>query len=64
MAREDSTPHLQNHPSQEPEQAPNAVPPLVVGRDADIDIPHWGIGVTEGNGRDVSQSRLLDWLQT
>ena len=63
MPREDSAPHLENHPCQEPEQASNAVPSLVVGRDADIDIPHGGVSITEGNGGDVAQSRLLDWLQ-
>jgi len=64
VPREDSAPHLQNHPGQKPEQASNAVPPLVVRWDADIDIPHGRVSVTEGNGRDIPQSRLLDWLQT
>ena len=64
VPREDSAPHLQNHPGQKPEQASNAVPPLVVRWDADIDITHGRVSVTEGNGRDVPQSRLLDWLQT
>jgi hypothetical protein len=64
VPREDSAPHLQNHPGQKPEQASNAVPPFVVGWDADIDIPHGRVSVAEGNGWDVPQSRLLDWLQT
>ena len=64
VPREDSAPHLQNHPCQEPEQASNAVPSLVVGWDADIDIPHGRVSITEGNGGDVPQSRLLDRLQT
>lgn len=62
MPRQDRAPHLQNHPGQEPVQAANAVPPLVVCWDADIDVSHGRVSVTEGNGRDVPQSRLLDGL--
>ena len=62
MPWQDSAPHLQNHPGQEPVQAANAVPPLVVCWDADIDVSHGRVSVTEGNGRDVPQSRLLDGL--
>lgn len=55
--------HGENHSGQEPEEAPDAVLSLVVGRDADVDVPHWRVCVAESNGRDVAQSRLLDGLQ-
>ena len=38
--------------------------PLVIGRDADVNIPHGGISVAKGNGRDVTKSSFLDRLHT
>lgn len=55
--------HLQDHPSQEPEQATNAEFPFVVGRDTNVHITHGRIGVTEGNGGDVSEGSFQNRLQ-
>ena len=38
--------------------------PLVIGRDANINVPHRRVGVTEGDGWDVSKSSFLDGLHT
>lgn len=62
VSRENCATHLQNHPCKQPEQATNALFSLVVCRNADINISHGRIGVTEGNGGDVPKSRLLDGL--
>lgn len=58
-----SSPHLQNHSSQQPEQASNAVFPLVICRNSNINISHWRISITEGNGRDVAKRRFFNRLR-
>lgn len=62
LANGDGAPHGENHASQEPEEATNAVLSLVVCWDANVNVPHWRVSVAESNGRDVTQSRLLDGL--
>jgi hypothetical protein len=62
VPRENCATHLKNHPSKQPEEATNALLPLVVGRNTNVDIAHGRISVTESNSGDVSKSRLLDWL--
>jgi hypothetical protein len=63
LANGNGAPHGENHAGQEPEEAPNAVLSLVVGRDANVHIPHGRISVAESNGWDVTQCRLLYGLQ-
>ena len=48
-SRENCGPHPQNHSCNQPEQATNALLPLVVCGNADINIAHRRISVTEGN---------------
>ena len=48
-SRENCAPHPQNHSCNQPEQATNALLSLVVSRNAEINIAHRRISVTEGN---------------
>jgi hypothetical protein len=54
----DGDTHLEDHSGKQPEHTTDALFPLVVGRNADIDIAHRGVGVTEGNGGNVSERGL------
>jgi hypothetical protein len=56
------TAHLEDHSGEQPEQTTNALFPLVIGGNADINIAHRGISITEGDGGNVSKRRLLNGL--
>lgn len=57
------TAHLQNHPCQQPEKASNTVLPLVIGRNANVNITHGGISIAECDGWNIPKSSFLNWLQ-
>lgn len=57
------TAHLQDHTGEEPEETTDAMLALVVGGDTDVDVSHGGIGVTESNGGNVTESGFLNGLQ-
>ena len=56
------TTHLEDHSGKQPEQTTNALFPLVIGRNANINIAHRRVSVAEGNGGNVSKCRLLNGL--
>lgn len=58
------TTHLEDHSSEQPEKTTNALLPLVIGRNANINIAHGGVSVAEGNDGNVSKCRLLNGLHT
>lgn len=62
MPGTDGTTHLQNHPGEQPKETPDAVLALVIGRNANVDVPHGGVGVAESNSGDVSEGSFLDGL--
>jgi len=55
--------HLEDHGTQQPEEASNAVLALVVGRDRNVNMVHGRVSVTECNHRNVSKCCFPNWLQ-
>ncbi len=55
--------HLEDHATQQPEEASNAVLALVVGRDRNVNMAHGRVSVTECDHRNVSKCCFPNWLQ-
>lgn len=62
MSRKNSATHLQNHTCQQPEETAYTVLSFVVGRNANVHMAHWWVGITECNSRNVPKSSLLNRL--
>mmetsp|Transcript_15729 Transcript_15729/g.44937 ORF Transcript_15729/g.44937 Transcript_15729/m.44937 type:complete len:314 (+) Transcript_15729:366-1307(+) len=56
------SPHLQDHPGQQPVEHADGVLSLVVRRDGDINAGEVRVGIAEGDDRDVHVSSLADRL--